>query len=275
VTDDGGSFSCGARIDWIEASIGYEETNACSYVSGEFPGVCTCTCDDNEANDESSMPTLTPTTKSPTLLPTQAPTTKSPTPLPTQAPTTKPPTNSPIEEPIVTTPSRCGCEKCTEAVRNTIVTDAGGSFSCGTRIDWIESSMGYDEFRACSYVSDEFPGVCTCTCGDTPPVVVGSGAVKVMSYNTEYTGYNGDGRIVFFAQKIAEVAADVVGLQECQDANALATLVGYPYKVLSATGAQNYILYNANRVQYLESGSMNIPSDTYTHRALTWGSKYY
>ena len=161
------------------------------------------------------------------------------------------------------------------------MTDAGSSYSCGSRIDWMKSSRGYDESKACSYVSGEFPGVCTCTCGAPSPFppppprptpsVSGSGTVKVMSYNTEYTGYYGDGRIANFAQKIAEVAADVVGLQECQDANALASLVGSPYEVLSGTGAQNYILYNTNRVEYLESGSMNIPSDTYAQRALTWG----
>jgi hypothetical protein len=255
VTDAGGSFSCGSRIDWIESSMGYEEINACSYVSDEFPGVCTCTCDDAPAVPEP--------------LPTQTPTTNPPTPLPTQTPTTTPPTNSPTEEPIVTTPSRCGCKQCTETVWNTIVTDAGGSFSCGTRIDWIETSMGYDELRACSYVSDEFPEACTCACGvTTQPPTPTSGTVKVMSYNTEYTGYN-DGRINAFAQKIAEVAADVVGLQECQDPNTLATLAGYT--LLPATGSQNYIVYNANRVQQLDSGSMNIPSDNYAQRAITWG----
>ena len=348
MTDAGGSYSCGSRIDWMISSQGYDESTACSYVSDEFPDICTCSCDDDEnntaspitpldtqtpttepptgssssfessfassfdSNFESSFestnspneeatvtttqaPTTEPPTNSPTEEPTvratQAPTTEPPTNSPTeeptvratQAPTTEPPTSTPIEEQTVKTTSRCGCEQCTDAVWNTIVTDAGGSYSCGSRIDWMKSSQEYDESKACSYVSDEFPGVCTCTCGGPspsppPPLpsiptpsVGGSGTVKVMSYNTQYTGYYGDGRIVNFAQKIAEVAADVVGLQECQDANALVSLVGSPYKVLSATGRQNYILYNANRVEYLESGSMNIPSDTYAQRALTWG----
>ena len=328
MTDAGGSYSCGSRIDWMISSQGYDESTACSYVSDEFPDICTCSCDDDENNTASPitpLDTQTPTTEpptgssssfessfassfdsnfessfestnspteEPTVRATQAPTTEPPTNSPTeeptvratQAPTTEPPTSTPIEEQTVKTTSRCGCEQCTDAVWNTIVTDAGGSYSCGSRIDWMKSSQEYDESQACSYVSAEFPGVCTCTCGGSSPSqpppppqpiptpsVSGSGTVKVMSYNTQYTGYYGDGRIVNFAQKIAEVAADVVGLQECQDANALVSLVGSPYKVLSATGRQNYILYNANRVEYLESGSMNIPSDTYAQRALTWG----
>jgi len=146
------------------------------------------------------------------------------------------------------------------------VTDDGGSFSCGNRIDWIKATSGYDEFSACRYVTDEFPEICTCDCDVTPQPTMPT--VKVMSYNTEYTGYT-DGRINDFAQKIAEVAADVVGLQECQDPNTLARLAGYT--LLPDTGNQNYILYNANRLQQLESGSINIPRDDYSQRTITWG----
>jgi hypothetical protein len=161
------------------------------------------------------------------------------------------------------------------------VADDGGKFSCGNRIDWIEANMGYDELSACRYVTDEFPEICTCTCGSTPvvspflspqpptptPIAIVSGTVKAMSYNTEYTGYT-DGRINDFAQKIAEVAADVVGLQECQNPIDLARLSGYT--LLLETGTQNYILYNAKRLQQLESGSINIPRDDYSQRTITW-----
>ena len=54
-----------------------------------------------------------------------------------------------------------------------------------------------------------------------------------MSYNTEYTGYS-DGRVPGFGVKISEVAPDVVGLQECQDANALAAAAP-GYTVLGGT----------------------------------------
>ena len=89
-----------------------------------------------------------------------------------------------------------------------------------------------------------------------------------MSYNTEYTGY-GDGRLPSFAAKIAEVAPDVMGLQECQDPNALASASGYT--LLTLTGPQNYILYDENRLQVLARGSMNIPRDDYAQRTITWG----
>ena len=126
---------------------------------------------------------------------------------------------------------------------------------------------------------EEGRGGGTTTALPIPPVIVvseeeeegrggGTTTVKVMSYNTEYTGY-ADGRVPFFAAKIADVQADVVGVQECQDAKALAAQSGYT--VLPVTGRQNYILYNSNRVQYLDSGTMDIPRDNYAPRTVTFG----
>jgi endonuclease/exonuclease/phosphatase family metal-dependent hydrolase len=94
-------------------------------------------------------------------------------------------------------------------------------------------------------------------------------SVNVMSYNTEYTGYR-DGRVPAFGEKIVEVSPDVVGLQECQDANALAR-ASPGYTVLSGTGPQNYILYDNQRVEAMESGWWDITRDTYAQRTITWG----
>jgi hypothetical protein len=85
------------------------------------------------------------------------------------------------------------------------------------------------------------------------------GTVVAMSYNTEYTGYS-DGRVPGFGAKISEVAPDVVGLQECQNANALAAAAP-GYTVLGGTGPQNYILYDGSRLEALESGWMDVPRD--------------
>ena len=68
-----------------------------------------------------------------------------------------------------------------------------------------------------------------------------------------------------FGAKISEVAPDVVGLQECQDANALAGAAP-GYTVLGGTGPQNYILYDASRLEALESGWMDVPRDCYAQR---------
>jgi len=103
-----------------------------------------------------------------------------------------------------------------------------------------------------------------------PPVnsPTNGGTVLAMSYNTEYTGYN-DGRVPAFGAKILDVNPDVVGVQECQDPYALASASGY--SLLSGTGPQNYILYNADRVEALDSGWMDIPRDNYAQRTITWG----
>jgi len=59
-------------------------------------------------------------------------------------------------------PTYCGCESCTESVWNTIATDADGSYSCGARIEWLQSVQGYSETSACTKVFTEFPTVCLC-----------------------------------------------------------------------------------------------------------------
>lgn len=92
-------------------------------------------------------------------------------------------------------------------------------------------------------------------------------AVQVMSYNTKYDGY--PHLINDFANKIREVRAAVVGLQECQDPARLAALSGY--RLVQGTGAQNYIVYDPDQVQrVIDSGSFDVISDTYAQRAVTW-----
>ena len=59
-------------------------------------------------------------------------------------------------------PTYCGCKSCTEAVWNTIVTDAAGSYSCGARIELLQSAEGYSEASACTQVFTKFPTVCLC-----------------------------------------------------------------------------------------------------------------
>jgi len=138
-------------LDIFVPSLNEEE--ACRFVTDEYPNICTCTCDDD--------PDPTP----------------APIPDPTRAPTPNP-TLAPTKAPIATSTLRCGCDKCTEVVWNTLVVNVGGEFSCGDRITFMEESdeatlisVGittgpYDEAGACRYVNDEFPTICTCTCDD-------------------------------------------------------------------------------------------------------------
>jgi len=170
----------------------------------------------------------------------------------------------------------CGCDSCTEEVLSSV---AEGN-ACRDRINWVIANNGLSEIDSCSQVGDEYPSICGgchgVYCGDFPPTPapvptpepIGGATVTVMSYNTEYTGYY-DGRIDDFAAKIVEVGADAVGLQECQDPEGIAARTGYA--LLQATGPQNYILYDANRLEELDRGSMNIPRDDHAQRAITWG----
>ena len=65
----------------------------------------------------------------------------------------------------------CGCNSCTQAVWDKIVTDSAGSFSCGSRITWLRI-QGSSEAAACQKVASEFPAVCLCdslSCTAGPP----------------------------------------------------------------------------------------------------------
>ena len=105
-------------------------------------------------------------------------------------------------------PSRCGCTSCTKDVLDS---NAGG-FSCENRINWVTENKGVSEEDACKLVGDEYPSICgmchTDRCGSFPPGPTppapgppsSGGKVKVLSYNTQYTGY-ADGRFSNYAGK--------------------------------------------------------------------------
>ena len=70
-----------------------------------------------------------------------------------------------------------------------------------------------------------------------------------------------DGRLDKFAAHIRSVNADVVGLQECQNANSIAEKSGYTLLATSASSNGNTILYNSALLQEVTSGIFNIPRD--------------
>uniref|UniRef100_A0A7S1L4I1 Endonuclease/exonuclease/phosphatase domain-containing protein n=1 Tax=Alexandrium catenella TaxID=2925 RepID=A0A7S1L4I1_ALECA len=92
--------------------------------------------------------------------------------------------------------------------------------------------------------------------------------LRVMSYNTQYSGY--PARVGQFGAKIRDVGAAVVGTQECQDKNALAAASGYG--VVPGTDFQNPIFYNPGQVSFVadSGGWLKLPSDNHASRTLTW-----
>jgi len=96
------------------------------------------------------------------------------------SPVPPPPSPPNVFDPPSST-SYCGCDSCTEEVWNTPATDSAGSFTCGSRIAWLQTDRGYDEAGACTQVSDEFangpcgpacdPNKCNTTPLPTPPPV--------------------------------------------------------------------------------------------------------
>jgi len=159
-------YSCGNRISFVRdsdeetlLSVGisggpFDEADACKFVSDEFPDICTCDCTDSDSPDEDENDDTPDPTSSPTMPPSQSPTAEH-----TAAPTS---------------PMLCGCDRCTADVWNTVV----DGYSCGNRISFVRDSDNdtlisvgitdgpFDEAGACKFVSDEFPDICTCFCGD-------------------------------------------------------------------------------------------------------------
>ena len=143
--DSDGCFSCGSRIDWLMSSEGgsNSESYSCLRVAEtEFLHICG-PCNPNTCN----MQTTFPPTKVPTKAPTMLPTTPAPMPTAPVAPQG---------------PSPCGCNTCTQDILDGYVCDSDGCFSCGSRIDWLQSSDGgsNSEYNSCLRVGNEFPGVC-------------------------------------------------------------------------------------------------------------------
>lgn len=138
-TDASGSYTCGGRINWLQSSNPQfypDEITACIKVSSEefIYGSCDA-CDPTKC---------------------------------TSSPTTRVPTSSP-SPPIVT---HCGCNSCTADVWNALATDAAGNYSCGARINWLQTVKANeypDEASACIKVAaEEFPnGPCGPVCDPT------------------------------------------------------------------------------------------------------------
>jgi len=103
--------------------------------------------------------------------------------------------------------------------------------------------------------------------GATPPAA-GTPQLKVMSYNTQYSGY--PDRVDRFGAKMREVGAAVVGTQECQDKRALAAASGY--SLVPGTDFQNPIFYDPSQVSLVagSSGWMDLPADKHSARTVTW-----
>lgn len=169
-TDSGGTFTCGARINWLRTVRGYDESRACAKISDEFvDGPCGPHCHPSRCGLPAQTPT-TPPTKIPTPSPSLAPS-KKPTNEPTNAPSRNP-TFSPSKKVTLapSTPNQmCGCTSCTEDVLDSLA----DGHTCRGRIDWVVGNYGYSEADACKFVGDEYPSICgkchTGKCGLTSP----------------------------------------------------------------------------------------------------------
>jgi len=141
----------------------------------------------------------------------------------------------------------------------------GDSHTCRARVEWLES-QGLTLSDALQQVNGECGTQCSCSAGEFEMTV------KVMSYNTQFSGY--PSRVPQYGNKIREVGADVVGTQECQDRYALARASGYEY--VSGT-RPNPIFYKPGRVSLVaeSGGQMRIPRDNYANRYITWAKFQY
>ena len=69
----------------------------------------------------------------------------------------------------------------------------------------------------------------------------------------------------FLSGHIKSIGADLVGLQECQDSGGIAAAAGYSLLGASAPSRGNTILYKGGRLQALNGGFFDIPSDVSTY----------
>ena len=86
----------------------------------------------------------------------------------------------------------CGCNSCTEDVWNSIATDSAGSYTCGDRINWLQTVMSYSEVDACTKVSDEFfNGPCGPVCDPLKCIASPTRApsTQPITPETTYCGY--------------------------------------------------------------------------------------
>jgi beta-glucanase (GH16 family) len=155
VTDAAGTFSCGSRITWLQSNEGGRLSleDAKARVANEF-----CECSPCAKHGSNAPTTKAPTTKVPSKSPTKEPTTNAPSKSPTKVPTTKAPSKSPTREPTAPTPLLVG-QTCQD-VWEELATDAVGTFSCGSRIVWLQSNLAMEEIDAKDRVANEFPDVC-------------------------------------------------------------------------------------------------------------------
>merc|ERR1711988_1937699 len=143
----------------------------------------------------------------------------------------------------------------------------GESYTCRERVDWLRKSGSLSD--ALQTVNSECDTQCSCSVGDfgSAPSPDAGNSLMVMSYNTEYRGYNS--RVWAYGKKIREVGAATVGTQECQDRDALASASGYSY--VSGT-RPNPIFFNPAKVSLVEGtgGELRIPRDNYARRTITF-----
>jgi len=102
------------------------------------------------------------------------------------------------------------------------------------------------------------------------PSTGSSELVRVMSYNTVYTGYPDS--VPEFGQKIREVAPAVMGAQEVGGEGSFQLGNAAGLQVAPESSYGNPILYDPSKVSLVagSDGRMNILSDAYAQRVLTW-----
>lgn len=256
-TDSAGTFSCGSRITWLQSTSGggKTESQARNQVAAEFPDICG-PCSTNDGS--TPKPTLQPTTKNPTVQPTAKPTAK------------------PTAQPTVLT-----CQD----VWNALATDSAGTYSCGSRITWLQSDSGgkKTETEAKNLVASEFPDICG-PCGDgkplptSPPSESGSGgsfqSLSVVTQNLFWWnlfGQRNGGN--FFNVFKRHAPFDIMLFQECDDIWYIRSKLEFPNMQVHNGAHALAIGWDGDRFQLLESGNRKVGEDQpglWGSRAVTW-----
>lgn len=121
-SDLDGSYTCGARISWLQTQ-GYDEIGACTKISrDEFPdGPCGPACDPTKCNAVTGAPMIS----SPTMVPVSRPTLK-----PTREPSTTP-SRAPSKKPVITSNPTTSPSK-----TSTLAPTSSSRQRCGGAVDY-------------------------------------------------------------------------------------------------------------------------------------------
>ena len=144
------------------------------------------------------------------------------------------------------------------SVWNAPATDKAGTYTCGARITWLQSSAGMSDGQAKNMVAKEFPsicGACATSGGGGGGGGGSSGALSVVTQNLFWGRlFDQLGGGDFFRVFKSKGPSDIFLFQECKNVNHIRNGLGFPGMETIQGSFELAIMYNGNRFRLLNKG---------------------